>query len=450
MKTRMSGLGALLAGALLWGAGPAWAARAGDKVDCRIELDRGVLPAGSAQKAVVKITLDAPEPPRSGERPPVNLCVVLDRSGSMSGAKIEKAKEAAIEALRRLGERDRFSLVIYDDAVETIVPAESAGNTERIIPRIRAITARGSTALFAGVSQGAAEIRKHLEGNFVHRVILLSDGIANVGPSSPSDLGRLGAALMKEHIAVSTVGVGTDYNEDLMTQLSQASDGNSYFVEGSGDLPRIFAAELGDVLSVVARKVNLQIEFTDGTRPLRIIGRDGRLRDNRVEINLNQLYGGQEKFVLVEVELSPGAARATRRIAEAKCVYEDAVHQRDESVGALAEARFSEQEAEIQQGVNVAVQQDVIVNTIAEAKEKAVKLSDEGRRQEAAQVLLDNNVQIRQQAAQYNMPLPAPAAAAMADAEAGAQAIEKDGMSKSFRKSYITDSYQIRNQQQKQ
>src|SRR5690606_15512664 len=130
--------------------------------------------------------------------------------------------------------------------------------------KIRAITPRGMTALYGGVNQGAAEIRKHLDGTFVHRVLLLSDGIANVGPSAPADLERLGQALARENIAVTTIGVGLDYNEDLMTRLARASDGNTYFVEASQDLPRILAAELGDVLNVFARQVVIRIQFSDG------------------------------------------------------------------------------------------------------------------------------------------------------------------------------------------
>ncbi|MCF7854271.1 MAG: VWA domain-containing protein, partial [Candidatus Pacebacteria bacterium] len=131
-------------------------------VVCRVELDRDILPANQKETAVIKVTLDAPRPPAESERPPVNLSLVLDRSGSMSGSKLEKAKEAALEALRRLSAQDMFSVVIYDHNVETIVPAQNARYTEGIERRIRDIQSGGNTALFGGVSQGAAEVRKNL------------------------------------------------------------------------------------------------------------------------------------------------------------------------------------------------------------------------------------------------------------------------------------------------
>jgi len=272
-------------------------------VKCRVEIDRAILPVGGVQRAVVKITLDAPPPPEKSMRPAVNLAIVLDRSGSMAGQKLERAKDAAIEALRHLGPMDMFSVVVYDHNVSTVVSAQHAKNIEWIEGRIKQIRSGGNTALFGGVSQGAAEVRKNLDGNYVHRIILLSDGIANVGPSSPEDLGRLGAALIKEDISVTTVGVGTDYNEDLMTSLSQNSDGNTYFVESSRDLSRIFTAEIGDVLSVVAKKVNIIIELPNGVKPLNIIGREGRIKGRMVELSLNQLYGSQKKYALIEVEI---------------------------------------------------------------------------------------------------------------------------------------------------
>ena len=438
---------ALVAGFLP--AGRAAAAKT-EKVICRVELDRGILPAGASQRAIVKVSLDAPAVRIKAERTPINLTIVLDRSGSMgSDQKLEKAKQAAIEALRRLGERDRFSLVIFDHEVETIVPPQSASNTEWIESRIRDIRARGNTALFSGVSQGAAEIRKNLDGRYVHRILLLSDGQANVGPRQPEDLGRLGAALLKEHIAVTTIGVGTDYNEDLMTRLAQQSDGNTYFVESSADLPRIFAAELGDVLSIFAREVVLQIEFADGVRPLRIIGRDGRLGDRTVEIRLNQLYGGQEKYALVEVEVPAGRPNATLPLATARCAYENLLSRRAEHSEATACVQFSDRERDVLKSANVAVQRDVAINALAEAKDEAVRLSDKGAYKKAGSKLREATVAVKAQMATYGIKDEKLDREANATA-AAAPSVEQAGFSPSARKAAVTDSYQSRNQQANQ
>src|SRR5690606_9640008 len=109
--------------------------------------------------------------------------------------------------------------------VEVLVPATKVSDRATIDRGIQRLRAGGMTALFAGVVKGATEVRKFLSRDRVNRVILLSDGAANVGPASAGELGRLGTTLRKEGIAVTTVGLGLGYNEDLMVQLAQGSGG---------------------------------------------------------------------------------------------------------------------------------------------------------------------------------------------------------------------------------
>jgi Ca-activated chloride channel family protein len=424
---------------------PEAAARvSGSRVDCRVEIDRNVLPEGMPQKAVIKVTLDSPLPPERIERSAVNLSIVLDRSGSMSGQKLEKAKDAAIEALRHLGPRDVFSVVVYDHNVRTVVPARSARHVEWIERQIREIRSGGNTALFGGVSQGAAEVRKNFGGRYVHRIILLSDGIANVGPSTPEDLGRLGAALIKEGISVTTVGVGTDYNEDLMTRLSQNSDGNSYFVESSRDLPRIFAAELGDVLNVVAKKVHVIVECPDGVRPLTIIGREGRIRGRTVELYLNQLYGGQEKYALIEVEVPGKKSGEEIHIASVSVSYENPFTQKNEIASGRVSARFSDNKTEVKKSANVDVQRDYQLNLNAIAKDRAISLSDRGRKDEAVRELKKSAGHLRTLGRKYDDEKLLKEAE---EVEQKAEQIEEKGMTRKYRKSLRTDSYQMKHQQ---
>lgn len=414
-------------------------------VRCTPTLDRGVLPAGAEQTVVIKINLDVPPAPRETARPPVNLALVLDRSGSMAGDKLEKAKEAAIQALRRLDRRDLFSLVIYDHDVETLVPPQSAANSEWIESRIRSIQSGGNTALFGAVSQGAAELRKNLgRGGYVPRLLLLSDGLANVGPSTPDDLARLGAALFKEGISVTTIGVGTDYNEDLMSRLAAESDGNHYFVESERDLPRIFAAELGDVLSVVARKIVIEIECPKGVRPLRVIGRDGRIRGNRVELQMNQLYGGQQKYALLEVAVPAAKAGASRELAQVRCSYENALTTRPERSEAQVKIAFSARPEEVRQAANPAVQQVVVENEMAEARDKALDLYNAGQPAAAAAQLRQSSHDLKAKSEAVGLSSLASEADSL---NKDAQQFEEQQLSAPEKKALRSESYKVRNQQ---
>lgn len=443
MKTTL--VSVLFAAALLGVASLFATSSSGDSVTLRIDVDRAVLPADSTERAIVKIGLDGIRLPRRDRRPPVNLALVIDRSGSMSGDKIEKAREAALELVRRLAPDDIVSLVAYDTRVDTLIPAQRVGDGRRLEAAICNLEAGGNTALFGGVTRGASEVRRHLEdGRYVNRIVLLSDGLANVGPSSPEELGRLGASLVKEGISVTTIGLGLGFNEDLMTRLAQRSDGNTYFVEDSAELPRIFAAELGDVLNVVARSVVIEIEFPDGVRPLRFVGREGAIRGRRAELALNQLYGGQEKFALIEVEVGPAASGAEREIARANVRYDDAVNDRPATLAAVRRVQFSGESKTVIASADHQVQADYALNAIAEAKDKAVELVDAGRRDEAGELLRQRSAELKEMGKVYaNTAVQSVAAPAAVEAER----LERDGLSNAQRKSYRADSAQVKNQQ---
>ena len=358
-------------------------------VSCRVEPDYSVRLADKAGEAYVKVTLAA-DKVAAANRPSVNLAIVLDRSGSMGGDKIVKAREAACEAIRRLDSKDIVSVVVYDNKSEVIVPAQYVTEKEAIIARVNSIQPGGCTALFDGVSAGAAELKKFKGKCEISRVLLLSDGQANVGPSSAEELGRYGALLMKDGIAVSTVGLGVDYNEDLMTRLSQKSDGNSYFVEKSDDLPRIFASELGDVLSVAATKVALKVKFGVGFTPVSLIGRDGRILDGVVTIDLNQLYGGQEKYAIVKCDAAPGAVGSAREIANAEVTYIDPKDEKSMTVTGVGTVTYSADAAAVAASVNKSVVRERALNENALRTEEALKLADRGDFKAAEELIRSN------------------------------------------------------------
>ena len=166
----------------------------GSTLNVDITASKQALPDYEPSTTFIKVDLEGIRP-KGITRAPLNLALVIDRSGSMSGEKIADAKNAAIHVIQQLQRNDIVSVVIYSDSVEVLIPATKVADKQRLIKRIRRIESNGNTALFAGVSKGAAEIRKFIDKERINRVILLSDGLANVGPSSPRELGQLGRSL---------------------------------------------------------------------------------------------------------------------------------------------------------------------------------------------------------------------------------------------------------------
>lgn len=371
----------------------------------RVRLQASVgspLPLGGRQTAYLKVGLEGFTLDRPADRPPVNLAIVLDRSSSMDGDKIEKAKEAALLAVDRLGAEDVLSIVAYDSGVEVLVPAAPLRDREGVRAKIRSIRPGGSTALFAGVARGIEEIRKYLESGRVKRVILLSDGQANVGPSSPNELGRLGVAAKKEGIAITTVGLGLGYNEDLMAQLAQRSDGNHAFAATPEALAKLFDLELGDVLSIVAQEVAVKVALENGVRPVRVLNREAEITGQDVFLSLNQLYSRQEKFVLLEVEVtSPAVPAAPRRLGTVEVSYANVITGKTDRLSAAPVVEFARSTAELEakqdRGVMVAVAEALAADT----NRRALALRDEGKVDDARRMLLDNSSYLQKQAEKY-------------------------------------------------
>jgi len=369
------------------------------KLDAR--LGTGMVLAGARQTAYLKIGLQGVALPEA-RRTPVNVALVLDKSGSMAGErKMENAKEAAVRAVDALDRDDIVSIVAYDHTVQVLVPATKVRDRAAIRRAIFRLRPAGNTALFAGVSKGADELRKFLDRNRVNRVILLSDGLANVGPSSPGALGQLGASLAREGISVTTLGLGLGYNEDLMERLARLSDGNHMFVERADQLARIFEAEFGEVLSVVGQNARVRVVCAEGVRPVRVLGRDADITGQTVYTTFNQVYGGQEKFIIVEVELPAGAAGGSLPVASVSVEYSDmglrqtARLQRNVTVGFSGSPRDVEAHRD----------RDVMISAVAlvanERNRQAVVLRDAGDVKAARKTLLDNAAFLQQNASRY-------------------------------------------------
>jgi Ca-activated chloride channel family protein len=362
----------------------------------QVDLSHPLIQAGAKQTVYLKVSLTGFPIERTEERTPLNLAIVLDRSGSMSGEKIEKARQAAMDAVRRLDSRDIVSLITYDHTITVDYPATRLTDRQPLLDAIARIEPGGNTALFGGVSKGAAEVRKFLDPAKVNRIILLSDGLANVGPATPGELGELGASLRKEGIAVSTIGMGNDFNSDLMVQLARRGGGNHDFVETAADLARIFRFEFGDALSVVAQEVAVTITCGEGFRPVRVLGRDADISGNRVICLLSQLYSLQEKYVLLEVETPALPAHTQRTVADVVVTYGNMVTKQTDRLAFNHKATAVDSIEAVSNHRQTAVLVEAIKQIGADQNERAIILRDQGKVDEARDALMANCSYLRE------------------------------------------------------
>jgi len=292
-----------------------------------VRAERPLIRAAGGSIRHLLVDLTAPDAPSRRDRAPLNVALVLDRSGSMSGEKIVLARRAVEYALRLLTARDRFSLVVFDDQVDVIVPstAASAEATGAAVRRLAEIEARGSTALADGWAAGAAQVGAHLDADTIGRCVLVTDGQANHGEQDPEALGRIGADLRTRGVATSTFGIGADFDERTLQRIAEGGQGHFYYVESPQAIPDLLASELGDSLEVVARDAALVVRVPDvvdvatvGALPVATAGAI-------VRFELGDLVSRQERQIILRLTFGAGVADATRTIGIALSAKDDAL-----------------------------------------------------------------------------------------------------------------------------
>ena len=238
-------------------------------------LDRSAVLTGQAQDRFLVISIEAPQNLGQSFHRAVDLGVVMDVSGSMQArGKIDYAKKGATLLVDSMASDDSYSLVTFSDEATVVVPSTTVTNPWPVHQAIDAIWEGGGTNLYAGLDKGAGEVRRSLKDGQIGRVILLSDGKANKGIVDPEAMGRLVSTLAAQGITVSTIGLGAEYNEDLMQRLADLGGGTYDYVDDPQELTAAFSDELQRSASVVARGTRVQIHLPPGVEPLEVLGWD--------------------------------------------------------------------------------------------------------------------------------------------------------------------------------
>lgn len=288
-------------------------------------LEFDLVAAESEDRLSVLVDLAAPEPARRTARPPATLQLVLDRSGSMAGDRLEAAIRAIDALISRLDERDRFGLVVFDDDAQALVPCGPLHDRGAIRHALAHLRAGSSTNLSAGLGRGLLEARR-AAGDGGATVVLLSDGHANVGATDHAALERLAAGARAERITISTLGIGLGYDEELLAAIARGGAGDTHFCEHADAAIPALASEVGHLLERVAQSVSLEVAPAAPVASVSLFNDlpCAALGDEGLVVELGDFHAGEERRLLLEFEIPAMPALGLAQVAELRVRWLDA------------------------------------------------------------------------------------------------------------------------------
>lgn len=292
----------------------------------RTTLNRVTVQAMPTQQKVYLLVEVQPTGAGVAVRMPLNFGFVLDRSGSMAGAKINNLRAAVKLLLGQLGPQDMVSLVVFDDKVDLLVPSQSVTDVARLQTAVENITDRGGTTMSKGMRSGLDELRKRMGPDKVSRLLLLTDGETY---GDEEQCKQIAAECGQAGIPISAFGLGEEWNTDLLDTIAQNSGGQSGFLETPDQIATEFQQTMQSAQNTVATNANLTLRLVAGVTPVaawrvvpQIARMDARsLSDRDIQIFLGELERNTGQALLVELVVQPKAA-GTYRIAQADVMYD--------------------------------------------------------------------------------------------------------------------------------
>ena len=296
------------------------------EVNLTVSINKEHLPVTGGQQLSYVLIEAKPTAVVANVQMPLNFALVLDHSGSMDGRKLDSMKEAAKIAVDQMGPQDHVSVIIFDDKVTTVVPNQPVTDKGGILHEIDRIRARGGTEMSKGMRSGLDELRKALGPDRLSRMLLLTDGQTfgdeNTCRQLAADAGATGASII-------ALGLGDDWNEELLGDIAQASGGVDDFVDQPAKIAQFFQRTVQAAQSAVVQNAQMVLRLVSGVAPrnvwqvVPIISNLGYspLSDRDVQVHLGELDKEQGKSVLIEL-LLPARQEGRYRMAQAEVSYD--------------------------------------------------------------------------------------------------------------------------------
>jgi len=358
-------------------------------LDYVVELDRTKVLSGESVPVYMMVKMTARPPTEKAEdRPSMNLSLVLDRSGSMEGrGKLDYVKKAASLVVQRLNNKDVLSVVEYDDEVTVLWPSSPVEAPNMIERLINELDPRGSTDLVGGMMRGVEQVEKGYDSGdandqAVSRVLLLSDGLANRGVTDPHQIRQMVRAAKRQGIRISTLGLGADYDEDLMQDIAENAGGNYYYIENPNQMGKIFERELDSLFNTVVKNCSLTFEPANDVTSVEAIGTLSTKDDMGTKVELGNFYGSEKQTVLLKLEFDPKDVGSTA-LGELHSSCEDVETGEKQQYSSQALVEITHDEEAVKEAIN---QEVVVEATLVETERKhaeIIKLYEAGQHDEA-------------------------------------------------------------------
>lgn len=355
-------------------------------MNAQVKFDFPKVPVGKPFTVRLMLAIEGQEQPKK-ERMPLNLALVLDRSGSMRGQKLSNVKEATTLLISQLAKDDVLSLAIFDDKVKRLIAPVRIGEAHDLKAIISGIRSGGSTFLSGGYEAGCAMACEKKGEGYISRVMLLTDGCANIGIQDPEQLATFAAKMQKQGIASTTIGVGDDYDETLLGRIAEYGGGGAYFIETPEDAQGVFTEELGCLQALSA--TDCEVRFVSDIAEIRFDQLNTYKVSGGGAFLIGDVYGGQKKTLLLELELPQLEAIGDITVGRFDIAYRDTTNTDAEMKSMNIPVVLAV--IPVYEFVGTPPDHEVTLAScflmVARAKAESISLADEGRYTEAAELL---------------------------------------------------------------